>query len=69
MLGINLSYSLKIRPIYGTDLDWIGWISYMFVAGSLIIVTFVFFISSLIFKKFKEPRIREDSELANIQRL
>ena len=69
MLGINLSYSLKIRPIYGTDLDWIGWISYMLVSAALIVVTFLFFISGLIFKKFKEPRIREDSELANIQRL
>ena len=68
MLGINLPYTLKIRPIYGTDLDWIGWISYMFVAGSLIIVTFVFFGSSLIFNKFKEPKIRENNELANIQR-
>jgi hypothetical protein len=69
MLGVNMPYSLEIRPIYGTTLDWIGWISYMFVAASFILVTFVFFISNLIFRKFKEPKIREDQEIANIQRL
>jgi len=53
LLGINMPYSLTVRPVYGTTMDWVGWFTYVFVAASLIIIAFVFFISSLIFKKFK----------------